>query len=316
MTIAKDKKVRDNGMLTEMTNVKNQIVESIRKNYFNLFTCAYSLPLVKEDVTQGIVPCADTIKSTFDVRMELNHQLEETNKQFQVNYDILSEDLLKSVAEHGTRVLHISSDMIDEDSLCVERDFGVARFLSLSRIEQLLKPHTEESGRLPMDLVCIAIPSSRKIGEVFDKLGVPHVLTFDLNLPAYRAVDKFRDYQLNPYRFNYIYGFCITFYAGLAAEMTVIDAFKHAEEAMKDETTQLEYVWRLNDKLPETIAIEELGIVPVLIKADKSRHTCKLYDSKQPKDSVMRLKDGLFIDTSKQRGQLAGMKKAKTSYIG
>lgn len=80
--MAKDRKIRDNGMLTEIANIKNQILESIRKNYFNLFTCAYSLPLVMEDKTHGIVPCEDTIKSQFDVRMALNHELEETGKQF------------------------------------------------------------------------------------------------------------------------------------------------------------------------------------------------------------------------------------------
>lgn len=110
----------------------------------------------------------------------------------------------------------------------------------------MLRPHTELTGRLPMDLVCIAIPKSRKIGEVFDKLGVPHVLTFDLSLPADQMKDKYRQRQLNPYRFNFIYGFCITFYANLAHEMTVKQAFVEANDTMDDPIKQLEYVWQFN----------------------------------------------------------------------
>lgn len=59
-----------------------------------------------------------------------------------------------------------------------------------------------------------------------------------------------------------------------------------------------------------------MGITPVLIAEDSVRHNNKLYDSKQVSKNSMLLKDGPIMDTSKQRGQLVGMKKPKTSYIG
>jgi hypothetical protein len=85
---------------------------------------------------------------------------------------------------------------------------------------------------------------------------------------------------------------------------------------MKDECKQLDYVWQCNEKIQENTKISELGIRPVLIKNGHVGHRNKLYDSKQVSNSSMLLKPGLSIDTSKQRGQLVGMKKAKTSYIG
>lgn len=98
------------------------------------------------------------------------------------------------MAQSGSRVLHLSSDLIDENNLIVERENGVVRLLSITKIEQMLMPHTQLTGKLPMDVVSVAIPNSRKIGEVFSKLGVPHVLTFDLKLPAEQQRDQFRQH--------------------------------------------------------------------------------------------------------------------------
>jgi len=80
--LAQDKQIRDNTLHSEISSLKNQILDDIRKNYFNLFTCAYSQPLVIEDSKQGIVPVKDVIKSMFDLRMTLSRFLEETGKQF------------------------------------------------------------------------------------------------------------------------------------------------------------------------------------------------------------------------------------------
>jgi len=52
--------------------------------------------------------------------------------------------------------------------------------------------------------------------------------------------------MIDPYRFNYIYGFCISFYSGLARELTVKEAYLSAKETMEDEMKQLEYVWMFN----------------------------------------------------------------------
>jgi hypothetical protein len=56
----------------------------------------------------------------------------------------------------------------------------------------MLRPYTKLTGKLPMDVVCIAIPKSCKIGDVFSSLGVPHVLTFDLKLPSDQEKDTFK----------------------------------------------------------------------------------------------------------------------------
>lgn len=120
-----------------------------------------------------------------------------------------------------------------------------------------------------MDVVCIAIPMSCKIGEVFSNLGVPHVLTFDLKLPEDQEVDTFKQHMIDPYRFNYIYGFCISFYSGLSRELTVREAFKSAKEMMEDDMKQLEYVWMFNADRQSVFEISELGITPVLICEDQ-----------------------------------------------
>ncbi len=64
--------------------------------------------------------------------------------------------------------------------------------LSIKQIESLLKPHIQLTGKLPMDVVCVAIPKSKRIGEVFSNLGVSHVITFDLELPHEQVEDTFK----------------------------------------------------------------------------------------------------------------------------
>ena len=73
-------KIKDSQLVNEIAITKNQIIEDIRKNYFNLMTFAMSLPLVSTTEMNEIVPIDDIIISTFDLRLNLTRELERTGK--------------------------------------------------------------------------------------------------------------------------------------------------------------------------------------------------------------------------------------------
>ena len=89
----------------------------------------------------------------------------------QVNFDIFNEELLKSILESGSRVLHLSSDIFSSDSLFMEDKIGMCKELKISEMETFFKSlkigAQFNSKRLPVSCVVLAMPASYQIGKKF-----------------------------------------------------------------------------------------------------------------------------------------------------
>ena len=102
-----------------------------------MLTFAKATPLVFIQKKKP-VPVSDETRSDFNMRMKMMNALESTGKQFKVKFDILSQKLLKDVAKNGSRLLHITSDIGDENKLCFEGRYGIANEIPFKRLDQTL----------------------------------------------------------------------------------------------------------------------------------------------------------------------------------
>ena len=304
-------------MIQTLIQMKNLVLQKLRINANNLFTFAKATPLVNL-TKSGPVPVSDATRSDFDMRTKIKNKLIKTGKEFKVKFDILSMRLLKDIARHGSRLLHITSDIAESNSLCIEGSYGICNQYPLKNLEKTLR-QIQPFG-LQVDVIGIALPKSVKLGQVFKSLQVKHVLCFDQEndneevtpgeFDTAEAVD--RD-DLVRFQFNFIYNFCVQFYSGLVKEKTVIQAFRGAEEWISDEMNMYTDVLQCKD-LPFTR--EDLNIKAVLLDAESKVHEQKLFDNSAAGSITHSLRSGGVIDTSRMRGQLIGMQKNKFSYVG
>ena len=71
----------------------------------------------------------------------------EVDRVVQLKFEPLQQDLLTYVAEFGTRVLHLSSDHLKKDCLCIEGENGVSKSITTKELYNLLKPSNIGNGK-------------------------------------------------------------------------------------------------------------------------------------------------------------------------
>lgn len=142
----------------------------------NLFTFAKAFPMVERLPDGSIKDIGDVTRSNFELRPKITSNFGTCKKEVQIKFDILTKELLTYVAQHGSRVLHLTSDIVDHNSLTLEGKNGICTKISKNDLYQLF---SNQSTKLSIDVVVIAIPDSTNIAETFEVLGVPHVLAFD-----------------------------------------------------------------------------------------------------------------------------------------
>lgn len=150
------------------------------------------------------------------MRGRIESALDDTDKQFKVKFDILTNKLLKDIAKNGSRLLHITSDIDHSDKLCVEGRYGICNEIPLKRLEATFKQISPFG--LQVDVVGIALPRSVKVGKVFKNVKVKHVLCFD-EANSELTPGQYDSDEMNSlvrFQFNYIYNFCFNFYASIA----------------------------------------------------------------------------------------------------
>ena len=155
--------------MSEIISLKNVILQVMRSTSNNLFTFAKAWPLVTMS-EQGPVSIGEITRSTFDLAGKIHNSFGSTGMELQVNFDLLTESFLKRVAKYGTRLLHVTSDLVSEDHLCVEGQNGVCERIHIDDLYNLFESHCEhidpetKKKKLQIDIVAIAIPESVKIG--------------------------------------------------------------------------------------------------------------------------------------------------------
>ena len=112
-----------------------------------------------------------------------------------------------------------------------DKKLGLAKEIHQDKMREYFKKFLRSQNfktKVPVDVVCLAVPDSDQIAEEFSKLGVPHVVAFE-QLEEHRSTTI--EQVLTPYRYNYIYCFCLKFYSLLVCQnpkRTVREAFMEA----------------------------------------------------------------------------------------
>ena len=97
-------------------------------------TFAKATPLVYLN-KEGPQSVSDATRSNYNLRLKMKQALELTDKQFKVKFDILSNRFIKEICRHGSRLLHITSDIGDKNTLCVEGSYGICNELPMKRLD-------------------------------------------------------------------------------------------------------------------------------------------------------------------------------------
>ena len=113
----------------------------------------------------GPTPVSDATRSDFHLRQVMIDRLEDTGKQFKVKFDILSLKFLKDIARNGSRLLHITSDIESENTICLEGRHGIANDYPLKTLENKIRLISRDG--LLVDVIGIGIPNSVNVGKMF-----------------------------------------------------------------------------------------------------------------------------------------------------
>ena len=116
--------------------------------------------------------------------IEKGHQLSYNslsylNKQVVVKKNILDLKSLENVRDYGCRILVLSSSMFSQEGdLYIEIEKGAASKIDIMTLYNTLKPKREGS-KLNVDVVFVNVINGEKIANVFKKLGVVQVFTYE-----------------------------------------------------------------------------------------------------------------------------------------
>lgn len=61
-------------------------------------------------------------------------------------------DLLEYIKNYGCRVLHISSDVYNEDHLCIECENGIIKYLTVTELKEVLTSVSSSEDRTQTDI--------------------------------------------------------------------------------------------------------------------------------------------------------------------
>ena len=246
---------------------------------------------------------SDKHRSKFPFVSYVKKRLQKSNVNLQVNFDILTKSALKQTIANGSKMLHITSDVVKEDALVVEREHGICESIKTKQLSDMI----ENIGVNRIELISVAIPKSVSIGEVFRRKGTKHVLCFDSVAETRKMGEDELDDLIQP-RLNLVFIFCTEFYGLLVDGLSVKEAFKEAKLYL---TTHREQIWE--SKHPP-LTNDALNIIPVLLEEEHVRHEEKLnlgvpeqsnrlslryYEERLSADKEQKFE---VCDTSKMRG--------------
>jgi hypothetical protein len=84
--------------------------------------------------------------------------------------DFLNRQLLSNIKKDGCKLLHLSSEVFEEERLCLEGTDGIAEYMTLDELTQALIPDKKDGSHLnpsnqqvKVELVVLAMPVSNKL---------------------------------------------------------------------------------------------------------------------------------------------------------
>jgi hypothetical protein len=75
----------------------------------------------------------------FDLIPKVLRNFEQSGKEIQVRYEVFNGEVLKYVAEFGSRVLHLTSDVFDPEFLGFEGSIGLCKKMNETELQEFIK---------------------------------------------------------------------------------------------------------------------------------------------------------------------------------
>ena len=97
---------------------------------------------------------SDKNKSKFPFVSAVKKRFQKSKVNLQVSFDILTKSALKQTVNSGSKLLHITSDVVKTESLVVEREHGISESIKIKQLSDILV----NLGADRIDLVSVAIP--------------------------------------------------------------------------------------------------------------------------------------------------------------
>lgn len=83
-----------------------------------------------------ITSLGEFTRTKFELMPKIERNFGDLGKEIQVKYDLLTEEVLRYVAEFGSRVLHLTSDVIGEGCLCIEGEIGMCKRMGVEELRE------------------------------------------------------------------------------------------------------------------------------------------------------------------------------------
>jgi len=157
----------------KINHLEIKIHEKLRTNnqHFIYFMKGHQLMKKHND---KVIPVEPVVQYVSNFKAKILENFQEIEKKVIMNFDILNEDNLEEVFKNGCRILHISNEVYDNsDSLYVEDKLGMTAEINSSKLASLLTKY----GPL-IDLIILAFPQSKTLGEFLIRNGIPNVICF------------------------------------------------------------------------------------------------------------------------------------------
>lgn len=120
--------------------------------------------------------------------------LDKLGKRLNVKFEILNEEQLNYLRDYGCRILEICSSIHSNDGrLCIEGKNG--ELIRLDSDQLYDKLVSRDGQPLNIDVVFVNVLNGQQIANVFIKLGVPQVFTFNSTEPMTTGIQSSFEYH-------------------------------------------------------------------------------------------------------------------------
>lgn len=275
-TLKSVKSYKDSKTEREITIKLQEINEHIVKNNKNSICMLKAFPLVEKTSNDVISKAKIIWRYSSNFRIDLMNNLKSVNKKIYVRMDILSMEKLEACLKEKPAVLHLASDMQDQDSLYFEKENGFAHKVSFEDFQNAIESSPSFNN---IKLLVFSMPSSLNLAtKSYTNLNIKHVIYFDFpDCPR-----NYTQVLLNLVFEKSIHNFIISFYSKLAKQFSVLRAFKEAKQDMQQfMQNELQEYENLNLDNGQNVMdwwAENMNADPILIDEENKNHLDPVFE--------------------------------------
>ena len=242
-------RLKNKTLESEVKNLLSDIFDLMEVETKNIFVFIKAHPLIKvtlpntnlnSEQEDSEVHAGSIISQVSEFRNKLMENLKKYNKEIYLKFDYLTKKSFEEVMKKGGRILHLAGDDYNKiGSLFVEGKSGESEEIDRETLNSIFV-----RTKCIFDLVIIAIPQSRKLGDLFSMYGASHVICFDFDDNFLQSCIDNPTFSI----FNCIHEFTVILLDEVLKGNTISTSFKHAETIFQ--STIKDFAVQLNRNFP------------------------------------------------------------------